>query len=161
MTKETEKDFEIVKVKNSLKQKVGTGIILEDCITNANNAIQKLASGYQEKAKQEILEFKSLISKQNLLKSPFPKNDFQRCLTIAHNLKGEAKTYGYNLVTDVAKSLSQYLEKTNTSIINLKILEAHVDALLGVLISEMKGDNLKIAEAIILNLNTLIEKNVN
>ena len=78
---------------------------------------------------------------------------------IVHELRGEAGTYGYKLVSTVANAQCRYIEnlvKPATAV--LAIIRAHTDALRAVVGGNITGDGAELGQELIKNLGLLVAK---
>ena len=76
-----------------------------------------------------------------------------------HNLKGLGGSFGYDLVTDIADSCCILLKKTETRNGHvLKVCQAHLGALDGIIAKDIKGDGGPTGVAIITQLRDTVGK---
>lgn len=125
-----QKNGELIKVPNTLKNKIGGSMAQVDveAIARAEAAIASLSANFDDWIVIEVdkLEAARRAVDDDSLCGPAGKALFNS----AHDLKGLGTTYGYPIVTDFADSLCSI---TNTQELrdkaSLKLVDAHVNAI--------------------------------
>ncbi|MGE0251442.1 MAG: response regulator [Dongiaceae bacterium] len=97
----------------------------DDYTTWVQGNVEKLMGQYTELAKQ-------------------PKNPwkyYQTIYNIAHELRGQGDTFGYNLITTFGKSLCDYTESKHLELDEklLELIRAHIDGIQAVIREDIKG----------------------
>ena len=122
--------IEIFMPPNILKAKVGSvaGGIDMAAIKRAEAAMETLKSEFNDWLADDIARL--TFTRDGFANSPSEpmRNDLFRA---AHDLRGQADTYGYPLVARMAASLSKLIDETNgkTTPIPLNLVDAHVAAI--------------------------------
>lgn len=101
----------------------------------ADAAIASMAKDFASLAKSSVSDLTALIAR------PDPANDWvERSYVIAHDLKGQAGTFEYNLITEIASSLCRLLRLGQHDDNRAqKLALAHCEAMRSVLEQEIKG----------------------
>lgn len=85
------------------------------------------------------------------------KEEAERIFTLIMDLKGQAGSYGFMMMTEVGDLLKRYtepLDRIDTR--NAEVIEAHLEALDVVLRERTKGDGGEIGRQIVANLRKLV-----
>lgn len=78
---------------------------------------------------------------------------------LAHDLKGEGTSFGYPLVTEIARSLCLLIECGATAVLRAHPpIEAHVSAIEAVLRNRIEGEGGEIGQAIVDDLRNSVRK---
>ena len=141
---------------NPLKEKVpvrGTGNGLDmAAIERAEQALDDLSSNFDGWMEQEITQLRSAFQSvaEHGLSGTFEENLFRS----AHDLKGQADTFGYPLVGQVADSLCSILEAHSQGTPAPQPLIAHhVDAITAMVRGRIKTDDDEMGKALVAGLN--------
>lgn len=150
---------EIIHPPNLLKMKVGSGGVDPGRIARAEAAVAELAQSYLDWALKDLATLQSQLEKARAE----PANRRQRLKELfqtAHDMKGQGSTFGYPLVTQVAKHLCHYIEGHlgRDSMPDLAVIGAHVDALTVVLRQRISGDGGAEGRLLVSELETLVER---
>lgn len=78
-----------------------------------------------------------------------PATDLGKLRGIAHDMKGQGSTFGYNLITDIAASLGRYLRDVPPDRRRSDVVVAHMDALDAVLSKRILGNGGAVGRAIV------------
>ena len=77
---------------------------------------------------------------------------------LVHDMRGEAGSFGYPLVTRVGASLCRYIDKIKPMDgKNLRVVRVHVDALRAMVRTNAKGKGPRIAQEIVKALETVVQ----
>jgi len=139
-------DVEIVSQPNKLRVKVaglggeGPLEIDETLVAQADAAIKELEQNYEEWLAADI----SSLSDAYDAASGHPddcKEGLNAIADCAHNIKGQAGTFGYDLVSEIAHSLNGFVhERQEAQTVHLEIISAHISALRVVHAQQLRGD---------------------
>ena len=102
---------EVFEVPNLLKVRAAApgGRTMDEMVDSGNNVVAGAASGYAEVAMADISEIAGIA--QAMRRSPQRADDFRpELMRVGLNLKGQAATMGYPLLTEVATSLTDFLD---------------------------------------------------
>ncbi|MBI1327294.1 MAG: hypothetical protein GC136_06585 [Alphaproteobacteria bacterium] len=130
----------VIKASYDLQQRVGTGKIDEAVIQKAEVKLQEntedfgpIATGFLEALAVAIAQAKKgEVSKEELLKS---------AVEPVMNLKANAKMFGYEMVTQMANVMLNFLEKIpELDGDAVAIIDANQKTLYAIIMKKMKGD---------------------
>ena len=119
----------IIKPPNTLQNRVavaGDGKLDFDAIRRAEQALEKLSTQFDDWMSEEAIRLSD--ARHEFLKSKGSKDALDKLFHAAHDLKGQAPTLGYQLVSYIAASLCALLEKVETRYIPDVLIDQHVDA---------------------------------
>ncbi|MEQ8345413.1 MAG: Hpt domain-containing protein [Sneathiellaceae bacterium] len=150
---------EIIHPPNLLKMKVGSGGVDPDRIAKAEAAVAELAESYLDWALKDLAELQARFAA--LRDDPEQsRRRVDELFQTAHDMKGQGATFGYPLVTQVAKHLCHYIEgqTDRDQRPDLAIVSAHVDALSAILRGKVSGDGGAIGAALVQELEELVRR---
>ena len=132
---------QIVSPPNRLRQKVsGTGPISPEMLARAKEAVSNLAPAFAELMAKDVEKIARLYEEG--LADPARRMEIAKAIfDVAHDLRGQAGTFDYPLVTRVGSSLCRFIEKLEgCEDVHFEVIAVHVDALEGVLRNAIRGD---------------------
>jgi chemotaxis protein histidine kinase CheA len=151
---------ETIPVSNTLRAKIAvTTTGSPDALFQAaDNAIVDQARGYLDRARAEVEEAGAVL--RAAIADPDGRAAALDSLyRIAHDMKGQAATFGYPLATDVAALLCKVLAgRPRLDAAALKIAETHVNGLSVVLRTGLSGDGGATGVELLARLRTLAER---
>ena len=121
-------DHEIITPPHELRRVIGPGRENDDPVARAEAALAALSSEFADwmKAECERLE----TARQDVKHRGFTEKTFEELFRIAHDIKGEAATFGFPEAAGVAESLCRLLEHSpEMARIPLQLVDQHVDAI--------------------------------
>ncbi|MGX1198775.1 chemotaxis protein histidine kinase CheA [Parvibaculum sp. MBR-TMA-1.3b-4.2] len=108
-------------------------------IAKAEAAVEALRDSYKDQFRQDVDQMFLLWAK--LEDGADRRQVMDEIYAIAHNVKGQGGSFGYDFVTALGASLCRFLRATSAySDDDLKIVRAHLDALLLAASDDMSGD---------------------
>jgi hypothetical protein len=123
-------DHEVITPENKLRKAVSTQPFLpgeEDPIERAEKALSALSSEFgtwMESECERLDKARHVISNNG-----FTASSKEALFHAAHDIKGEAATFGFPLVAEAANSLCRLIEYTpDVTRIPIKLMDQHVDA---------------------------------
>jgi len=123
-------DHEVITPENKLRKYVSEGPDLpneEDPVARAEKALAELSTEFASWMDSECERLDK--ARRVVNKSGFTKASKEALFHAAHDIKGEAATFGYPAVTAAADSLCRLIEHTpDPNRIPLKLVDQHVDA---------------------------------
>jgi HPt (histidine-containing phosphotransfer) domain-containing protein len=128
----------------------------DDPVARAEAALAELADEFTDwmHAECERLE----AARQDVKRDGFNKTTHDALFRAAHDIKGEAATFGYPAVDVVAASLCRLLEHTpDISRIPLALVEQHVDAVRAMVREQGRSDLAGVANALTRRLREVTE----
>lgn len=89
-----------------------------------------------------------------------PSSDQLRAMfVLVNNLKGEAGSMGYELMTMVAYRLCRYLKPaTDNQVANLEVVSIHVDAIRMIIQQDLRGDGGREGQILCTGLDEIVAK---
>lgn len=115
----------------------------EDILARANEAVASLKEGYKDHLLRdmETLRDAAMRLEERAESSGDCAGALRELFITSHNMKGQAGTFGYTLVTDVSELLCEYLRAAPpANEATRRIVRVHVDAL-GMLVDhDIEGD---------------------
>lgn len=136
---------EIIPAEIDLKLKLGgmpgrRGEINNDAIQRAEKAIEKIGMNYLEEGRSQVA---TLIGQFAGVKAN-PSDAGAAIMAVsmtAREIKGQAKTCGYHLLTDVADSMYRFLaERKSLSPKQVIFVEAHLGVMQNVVAHDLRGN---------------------
>ncbi len=145
---------------NNLKPKVPSegGPELEDIVAKAEQALSEMEDDYEVLVNEEtgkITEFLKTAKDDSSKRAECIKEIH----TIGHNIKGQAATFSYPLLSLAAKSLCHFIQE-NSGIAGerLDLIEAHVNTMRIIIAQKIKGDGGKKDQGLITALEEAVGK---
>jgi chemotaxis protein histidine kinase CheA len=141
-------DHEVIIPPNKLKkavQKLKPGEKIEfDPVARAEAALAELSGDFTVWMDNECAR---LDAARNAIKaSGLTQGSKDILFRAAHDIKGEAETFGYPVVAPVANSLCRLIEHTpNLTLLPLRLIDQHVDAVRAIVHRNTRGDVAKYA----------------
>ena len=152
-TPDTPNWHEVIEIPNTLKEKVGGVGISADLLRDAEVAVAGLQDDYETRLGQAIDQFDASFDAMRGAGAFDPK----RLFALAHELRGEAGSYGYPLISRAADVLCKLLEKRTTlAPSDVDIVEAHLRAFRTVLDRRIKGHGGSAGERLIDRLEAIV-----
>ena len=151
---------EIINPPQSLQSKVskGAGAVDLDAIERAEKVITDLADDYVDWAKEDLIKletaYKALVSGEDdakvLLNGVFH---------VAHDMKGQGGSFGYDLMTAVGDKLCRLVEKLDTAgPREIKMIRVYVDAMQVIIAHKLKGDGGDEGQQLLMGLELVVKK---
>ncbi len=123
-------DHEVITPENRLRKAVSTAPMQpgeEDPVARAEKALAALSDDFGSWMESECDRLDA--ARQTVLKTGFTTNSKDVLFRAAHDIKGEAATFGFPLVASAADSLCRLIEYTpDITRIPVKLMDQHVDA---------------------------------
>ncbi|MDT3687095.1 MAG: Hpt domain-containing protein [Pseudorhodoplanes sp.] len=128
-----------------------------DPIARAQAALEELSSDFAIWMQDECDRLNA--ARQNVTTNGFSKQSFDEIFRAAHDIKGDAATFGYPLAAPIAESLCRLIEHTpDASIIPLALLDQHVDAVRAIVREHARPDIESVAAALNARLQTVTQE---
>jgi len=123
-------DHEVLMPENKLRKAVSTKPLLpgeEDPVARAEKALAELSTEFGSWMESECDRLDK--ARSGVSKGGFTKSSKEALFHAAHDIKGEAATFGFPLVAAAADSLCRLIEYTpDATRIPIKLVDQHVDA---------------------------------
>lgn len=142
-------DYEVITPPNPLrmavKEAVGNGGL--DPIARAEKALAELSSEFSSWMESECARLDA--ARKDVKAKGFTKVTREALFHAAHDIKGEAATFGYAFVASSADSLCRLIEHTpDMNRIPMTLVDQHVDAVRAIVRENARPDVAQIADAL-------------
>jgi chemotaxis protein histidine kinase CheA len=138
-------DHEIITPPHKLRKALATAEEIDDPVARAEAALADLSSEFSTWMEAECVRLEN--ARQTVKNEGFTKKTHEALFRAAHDIKGEAGTFGYPAVAGVANSLCRLIEHTpDITHIPLGLVDQHVDAIRAITREYARSDLLQIAE---------------
>lgn len=120
-------DHEVITPTHELRRVIGPGTD-GDPVARAEAALATLSSEFGNWMQAECQRLET--ARQNVKRQGFTEKTFDELFRTAHDIKGEAVTFGFPEAAGVAESLCRLLEHSpEAARIPMQLLDAHVDSI--------------------------------
>jgi chemotaxis protein histidine kinase CheA len=137
-------DHEIITPPHKLRQAMAAATEVDDPVARAEAAMADLSSEFSTWMEAECKRLE--IARQTVKREGFNKKNYEALFHAAHDIKGEASTFGYLAVAGVAESLCRLVEHTpDMAHIPLGLVDQHVDAIRAIIREYARTDLSEIA----------------
>ena len=142
-------DYEVITPSNRLRMAVSevadkSG---DDPVARAEEALARLSSKFSSWMDSECERLD--LARRDVKSKGFTKETRDALFHAAHDIKGQAATFGYPFVAAPADSLCRLIEHTpDTNRIPLPLVDQHVDAVRAIIREKARPDIAQIAEAL-------------
>ncbi len=154
------------RIKNRLKEKTAglgstAGLEIdfdEDLLSEAEEALNEMAEEYPDWV-MSIIDELFEVHRRCVDDEVNRKSYFERINSIAHDMKGQGGTFGYQLITDFAEGLYNFTAKgSGVSDSHVEIIKAHIDAMRVVIRDRIEGDGGEIGKELKKGLELSVQK---
>jgi HPt (histidine-containing phosphotransfer) domain-containing protein len=141
-------DYEVITPAHPLRRAVApAGDVTDDPVARAEAALAELSGEFGTWMESECERLEA--ARQDVKNSGFTEKTHDALFRAAHDIKGEAGTFGFPAVAGIADSLCRLLEHTpDMKRIPLSAVDQHVDAVRAVVREYARPDLLEIAAAL-------------
>ena len=144
---------------HTIRTKVsGGGPLTSQMLKKAEDVVQQHAQKYIERAQAQGDGLVEIVREAQTETDDKPRV-LERIFLQSHDIRGLGSTFGYTLVTNIAASLCNFVESIDdidNSVVD--VLNAHVDALRGMIGNDVKGDGGPIGKEILDGLQQVVAK---
>ncbi len=154
---------QIITPPNTLKAKAAAGgpnAVDPDALERAEQVIANMADSYldwvEEDLKKISVAFDCLVAG-----SDDREADLKKVFEIAHDMKGQGGSFGFELITAVGNNLCRLLERFDDSVqpqVQNESIRIHIDAMKLIISSRMRGDGGAQGTAILDGVQQMVEK---
>lgn len=136
-------ELEIINPPNTLRSKVregGPGAVDLETLERAESVIAAMADSYLEWVQEDLVKIEAAY---NVLKDASGEGnaEAEKIFQIAHDIKGQGGSFGYDLMTVIANELCRLIERQETfGAAEAQAIKVHIDAMKLVIQNQMKGD---------------------
>ncbi len=141
--------LEIINPPNALKQKVGTGgagAVDVEALERAEQVIFGMTGSYLNWVAEDLQKIDTAYV---VLKAADGdrKAELNGVFQVAHDIKGQGGSFGYDLMTAIGNELCRFIEKSKKiGPGKIEAIKVHIDALKLVISEDMKGSGGKTGE---------------
>lgn len=119
----------------------------DDPVARAEAALAELSSEFANWMQMECERLEA--ARQNAVRTGMTKQTHEVLFRAAHDIKGEATTFGYPKTAGIAESLCRLLDHTpEIERIPLKLVDQHVDAVRAIIREHARPDLVQVADAL-------------
>lgn len=140
-------DHEVITPENKLRKLVSTRPLFpgeEDPVVRAEKALSELSPEFSAWMDSECHRLDQ--ARRSVGESGFTSTNKEALFHAAHDLKGEAATFGYPAVASAADSLCRLIEHTpDVTRVPLELVDQHVDAVRAIYREYARSDAKKLA----------------
>lgn len=152
---------EIINPPNTVKSKVrvgGPGAVDASTIDRAEEAIAGMADQYLEWVQEDLKRLDEAFTALAAA-SGDRAEEVDGVFQVAHDMKGQGGSFGYDLVTAIGNQLCRLIEKLETvGEPEVNAIRVHIDAMKLVIAQKMKGNGGKAGDQIMFGLEKIMEK---
>jgi HPt (histidine-containing phosphotransfer) domain-containing protein len=141
-------DYEVITPPHELRKAVApAGDVMDDPVGRAEAALAELSSEFAGWMESECDRLET--ARQDIKRDGFTQKTHEVFFRAAHDIKGEAGTFGYPAVAGIVNSLCRLIEHTpDMQHIPLTLVDQHVDAVRAVVREYGRPDLLDVAAAL-------------
>jgi len=156
-----EQKVEIINPPNAVKAKVrvgGPGAVDTAALEKAEQAIAAMGDQYLDWV-QDDLEKIDAAYKDLAASGGGDPDTLERVFQVAHDMKGQGGSFGFDLVTAIGNQLCRMIEKLDTvGPAEIDAIRVHIDAMKLVIAQKMRGDGGKVGDQILIGLEKVMQK---
>lgn len=134
---------QIIKPPQSLQNKVekgGPGAVDMDALARAEEVIANLADDYLDWVREDFVRIEAAFEKLKSGDGGDAEN-LEAMFQIAHDMKGQGGSFGYDLMTAIGDHMCRLLETVDKAGPREQVMiRVHIDAMRVVITKELKGD---------------------
>jgi HPt (histidine-containing phosphotransfer) domain-containing protein len=150
-------DHEVITPPHALRKAIGPAVAGDDPVGRAETALAKLSNefGAWMRAECDRLE----AARQDVMRQGFTEKTHDALFRAAHDIKGEAPTFGFPAVAGVADSLCRLLEHTpERARIPPPLIDQHVDAVRAIIREYGRRDLPQVAHSLTARLREVTDE---
>jgi HPt (histidine-containing phosphotransfer) domain-containing protein len=138
-------DYEVITPPHELRKVLApAGDVIDDPVGRAEAALAELSSEFSGWMESECNRLEA--ARQDVNRDGFTQKTHEILFRAAHDIKGEASTFGYPAVAGIANSLCRLIEHTpDIQRIPLALVDQHVDAIRAVIREYARPDLFDVA----------------
>ncbi len=146
---------------NPLKTKVGVGgpgAVTPEALERAEAVITDLGDDYLKWVEDDLAKLQTVMISLKAAKGD-NSGEVKAIFEIAHDVKGQGGSFGYQLMTEIGGHLCRFLEFIESANpAEIGVIEVHIDALRLVIANKMKGDGGKAGDSLYKGLEMVVAK---
>ncbi|MEG3617930.1 Hpt domain-containing protein [Magnetovibrio sp. PR-2] len=134
---------QVIRPPQTLQNKVdkgGPGAVDLDALAKAEDVIANLADDYLTWVQEDLVRMEAAY--EEMVKGEGdPKVLLDNVFQIAHDMKGQGGSFGYDLMTAIGDQLCRLVEKMDqVTPREIGMVRVHIDAMRVIIVKELKGD---------------------
>ena len=153
-------DHEVITPENKLRHVVSERPLApgeDDPVARAEKALAELSTEFSSWMEAECERLDK--ARQTVIRNRFTKANKEALFHAAHDIKGEAATFGYPAVASAADSLCRLIEHTpDSNRIPLKLVDQHVDAVRAIFREYARSDAKELAASLTTRLREVTDE---
>lgn len=154
---------EIIVPPDNLSDKIvkgGPNAVDMDALERAEQVIANMADSYLDWVEEDLKKISAAYDRLAEGGGDRAK-DIDKVFGIAHDMKGQGGSFGYELITAVGNNLCRLIERFDDSIsakVQNEAIRIHIDAMKLIISSRMRGDGGEQGTAILNGVQQMVEK---
>ena len=138
--------------------KGGPGAVDMDALAKAEEVIANLADDYMSWVREDFDRLEAAYEKLKAGDGD-TKENLDNVFQIAHDMKGQGGSFGYDLMTAIGDHLCRLIEKFDKAgPRELNMIRVHIDAMRVVITKELKGDGGDEGRQLLMGLTLVVDK---
>ena len=154
-------ELEIINPPNTLKSKVregGPGAVDLATLERAERVIEQMADSYLEWVQEDLVRMDAAY-KALAAATGDRKAEAEQVFQIAHDIKGQGGSFGYDLMSLIANELCRLIERQDKfGTGEVQAVKVHADAMKLVIQNRMKGDGGANGQALVAGIRQVGDK---
>ena len=134
---------QVIRPPQTLQNKVdkgGPGAVDLDALAKAEDVIANLADDYLTWVQEDLARLEAAYAEMEKGEGD-PKELLDNVFQIAHDMKGQGGSFGYDLMTAIGDQLCRLVEKMDqVTPREVGMVRVHIDAMRVIIVKELKGD---------------------
>lgn len=151
----------IIRPPNTLSAKVtkgGPGAVDLAAIERAESIIADMAENYLDWVEEDLVRISD--AQKKLKADPDnPKEAMESIFQVAHDMKGQGGSFGYDLMTILGNDLCRFIEtKDSVNGTDIEVIDLYINTMQIVITKRMNGDGGEEGKKVLAGLNAVVEK---
>ncbi len=152
--------YQVITPPNTLRAKVpkAGGLSVEQMAAEAETALQEIKDGYEAVVQEDVRRIDDAISRA--METPASAPDaLKEVFGISHDIKGQAASLGYPLLTAIAQSLCRFISTSEPAALKrIDVVDVHTRAMGTVVGHKIRGDGGESGKKLLGALNAAVQK---
>ena len=158
-----EDEPQVIRPPDTLRAKVtegGPGAVDLEALERAEEVIAGLTDSYLEWVQDDLTKLQKAYDVLAAATDDDGRKDgADGVFQVAHDIKGQGGSFGYDLMTVIGNSLCRFIEKSDEiGAKHVEVCKVHVDSLKLVIAQDMKGDGGKAGDQLLKGLDLIVQK---
>ncbi len=151
----------VIRPPNTISAKVtkgGPGAVDLAAIERAESIIASMADNYLEWVNEDLVR---ISDAQEELKAnqDNPKDYLEKIFQVAHDMKGQGGSFGYDLMTILGNDLCRFIEALDTvSDTDVEVIDLYIATMQIVITKRMSGDGGEEGKKVLAGLSAVVQK---